>query len=126
MIYRTRKIVKYEDLNPRGTLFGGQLLRWVDEEAAIYAMCQVGDKMVVTKAMSKIDFRSSPRLGDIIEIGTELVRVGNTSITFKCNVRNKDTKEDIITIDEIVFVRVNEQGLPIHIDKNKITEVWAI
>jgi len=126
MIYRTRKIVKYEDLNPRGTLFGGQLLRWVDEEAAIYAMCQVGDKMVVTKAMSKIDFRSSPRLGDIIEIGIELVRVGNTSITFKCNVRNKDTKEDIITIDEIVFVRVNEQGLPIHIDKNKITEVWAI
>jgi acyl-CoA hydrolase len=40
MNYRTRKIVKYEDLNPRGTLFGGQLLKWIDEESAIYAICR--------------------------------------------------------------------------------------
>lgn len=119
MIYRTRKIVKYEDLNPRGTLFGGQLLKWIDEEAAIFAMCQIGDKMVVTKAMSQIDFQSSPRIGDVIEIGTMLVRVGNTSITIKCNVRNKDTKEDVITIDEIVFVRVDENGKPRLINKEK-------
>jgi acyl-CoA hydrolase len=117
MNYRTRKIVKYEDLNPRGTLFGGQLLKWIDEESAIYAICQIGDKNVVTKAISKIDFKTSPKLGDIIEIGTELVKIGNTSITFKCNVRNKDTKEDVITIDEIVFVRVNENGKPILINK---------
>lgn len=119
MIYRTRKIVKYEDLNPRGTLFGGQLLKWIDEEAAIFAMCQIGDKMVVTKAMSQIDFKSSPKIGDVIEIGTMLVRVGNTSITIKCNVRNKDTKEDVITIDEIVFVRVDENGRPKPINKEK-------
>ncbi len=112
MIYRSRKIVKYEDLNPRGTLFGGQLLKFVDEEAAIFAMCQIGDKMVVTKAISKIDFKSSPKLGDIIEIGMDMIRIGNTSLTFKCNVRNKDTKEDVITIDEIVFVRVDENGKP--------------
>lgn len=119
MIYRTRKIVKYEDLNPRGTLFGGQLLKFIDEEAAIFAMCQIGDKMVVTKAMSQIDFKSSPRVGDVIEIGTMLVRVGNTSITIKCNVRNKDTKDDVITIDEIVFVRVDENGKPKPINKEK-------
>lgn len=119
MIYRTRKIVKYSDLNPRGTLFGGTLLSWIDEEAAIFAMCQIGDKMVVTKAMSQIDFRSSPRIGDVIEIGTMLVRVGNTSIIIKCNVRNKDTKEDVITIDEIVFVRVDENGRPKPINKEK-------
>lgn len=119
MLYRTRKIVKYSDLNPRGTLFGGTLLSWIDEEAAIFAMCQIGDKMVVTKAMSQIDFQSSPRIGDVIEIGTMLVRVGNTSITIKCNVRNKDTKEDVITIDEIVFVRVDENGKPKPINKEK-------
>lgn len=117
MVYRTRKIIKYEDLNPKGTLFGGQLLKWIDEEASVYAICQIGDRMVVTKAMSKIDFKSSPKLGDIIEIGMDLVKIGNTSITFKCNVRNKDTKEDIITVDEIVFVRVNEFGKPTPITK---------
>lgn len=112
MIYRTRKIVKQEDLNPRGTLFGGKLLMWIDEEAAIFAMCQTNTKSIVTKFMSKIDFKSSPNLGDIIEIGTDLVKIGNTSMTLKCNVRNKDTKEDIITIDEIVFVKVDENGKP--------------
>lgn len=117
MVYKTRKIIKYEDLNPKGTLFGGQLLKWIDEEASVYAICQIGDRMVVTKAMSKIDFKSSPKLGDIIEIGMDLVKIGNTSITFKCNVRNKDTKEDIITVDEIVFVRVNEFGKPTPITK---------
>jgi acyl-CoA hydrolase len=117
MIYRTRKIVKCEDLNPRGSLFGGQLLKWIDEEASIFAICQIGDRMVVTKAMSQIDFKTSPKLGDVVEIGMDLVRLGNTSITFKCNVRNKITKEDIITVDEIVFVRVDENGKPKPIDK---------
>jgi acyl-CoA hydrolase len=120
MIYRTRKIIKYEDLNPRGSLFGGQLLKWIDEEASVYAICQIGDRMVVTKAMSKIDFRTSPKLGDIIEIGMDLVKVGTTSITFKCNVRNKYTKEDVITVDEIVFVRVDENGKPTPIEKKEI------
>jgi acyl-CoA hydrolase len=83
----------------------------------MFLISQIGDKNVVTKAMSKIDFKSSPKLGDIIEIGTELVKTGNTSITFKCNVRNKDSKEDVITIEEIVFVRVNKNGKPILINK---------
>lgn len=119
MVYRTRKIIKYEDLNPKGTLFGGQLLKWIDEEASVYAICQIGDRLVVTKAMSKIDFQSSPKLGDIIEIGMDLVKIGNTSITFKCNVRNKDTKMDIITVDEIVFVRVDKFGKPTPISKEQ-------
>ena len=38
MNFHTRKWVKPEDLNPNGTLFGGSLLRWIDEEAAIYAI----------------------------------------------------------------------------------------
>ena len=48
MIYHTRKLVKPEDLNASGTLFGGTLLRWIDEEAAIYVMCQLDNKNVVT------------------------------------------------------------------------------
>ena len=33
-----RKWVKPEDLNQHGALFGGRLLQWVDEEAAIVAI----------------------------------------------------------------------------------------
>ncbi|MDH6147453.1 acyl-CoA hydrolase [Paraburkholderia sp. WSM4179] len=59
MNFHTRKWVKPEDLNPNGTLFGGSLLRWIDEEAAIYAICQLDNQRVVTKFMSEINFVSS-------------------------------------------------------------------
>jgi len=55
MKYRTRKLVKPEDLNPRKTLFGGRVLQWIDEEAAIFAICQLGSSNIVTKAMSEIN-----------------------------------------------------------------------
>ena len=54
--FRTRKWVKPEDLNANNTLFGGSLLRWVDEEAAIYATLQLGNPRCVTKLISEINF----------------------------------------------------------------------
>ena len=54
MNFYTRKWVRPEDLNANGTLFGGSLLRWIDEEAAIYAIVQLGNQRAVTKYMSEI------------------------------------------------------------------------
>ncbi len=112
MQFRTRKLVKPEDLNPGGSLFGGQLLRWIDEEAAIYAMCQLNNSRVTTKFMSEIDFISPARTGDVIEIGLEMVQIGTTSITFRCEARVKQTEKTIITIDKIVFVNLDDKLRP--------------
>ena len=68
MEFRTRKLIKPEDLNAGHTLFGGQLLKWIDEEAAIYAMCQLNNQRVTTKFMSEINFISPAKLGDVVEI----------------------------------------------------------
>ncbi len=112
MNFHTRKWVKPEDLNANGTLFGGSLLRWIDEEAAIYAMIQLGNPRVVTKFMSSIDFVSSARQGDVIELGMTATHFGRTSITLRCKVRNKVTLKSILTIEQIVFVNLDEQGQP--------------
>lgn len=112
MIFKTRKLVSPPDLNPANTLFGGQLLKWIDEEAAIFAMCQLGDNNIVTKYMSEIDFISPAYNNDIIEIGCETVKVGRTSITINCEVRIKDTKNTVIKIEEIVLVHVDSNGRP--------------
>lgn len=112
MRFFTRKLVKPEDLNASRSLFGGTLLGWIDEEAAIYVMCQLGKQSIVTKFMSEIDFVSTAREGDIIEIGMETIEFGRTSITIRCLVRNKFTKETIIRIDKIVFVHINKEGRP--------------
>lgn len=113
MVFRTRKFVKPEDLNPRGTLFGGQLLKWVDEEAAIFAICQLGTKNVVTKLISDINFMSPAFQGDIIDIGVDVVSFGKTSLVLNCIVRNKDTGKEIVKIDKIVFVSVDDDGVPV-------------
>ena len=112
MKFLSRKWVKPEDLNAYNTLFGGRLLAWIDEEAAIFSKCQLESKNVVTKHFSEINFLNSAQHGDIIEIGMESVAVGRTSITLRCIARNKMTKEVIITIDKIVFVLLGEDGRP--------------
>ncbi len=112
MNFYSRKLIKPQDMNAHGTLFGGTVLSWIDEEAAIFVSCQLGRGNLVTKFMSEIDFVSSAKLGDIIEIGMETVKFGKSSITVKCVVRNKFTKEVIIKIDKIVFVHLGEDGKP--------------
>lgn len=123
MNFHTRKWVKPEDLNPNETLFGGRLLSWIDEEAVIYAIIQLENKHVVTKYVSEINFISAPRQGDIVELGIEAVKFGKTSITMRCEVRNKLTREPILKIDKLVFVNLDENGQPAPHGKTEITYV---
>ena len=110
--FRTRKLIKPEDLNGRNTLFGGRLMSWIDEECAIYCACQMKTHQIVTKYISEMNFMSPAYQGDMIEIGVETVSVGKTSLTLSCVVRNKETKENIIRVDKLVFVSVDEAGRP--------------
>jgi acyl-CoA hydrolase len=120
MNFYTRKWVKPEDLNAHGTLFGGSLLSWIDEEAAIYSIIQLGTNGCVTKYMSEINFVSSAKQGDIIELGIKAIHFGRTSLTLTCEVRNKITKKTLLTIDKIVFVSVDAHGFPMPHGKTEI------
>ena len=123
MKFHTRKWVKPEDLNPNGTLFGGSLLKWIDEEAAIYAIIQLDNPRVVTKLISEINFVSSARQGDIIELGLTATDFGRSSVTLRCEVRNKITRKSILTIDRLVFVHLGEDGLPAPHGKTEISYI---
>ena len=123
MRFHTRKWVKPEDLNPNGSLFGGKLLAWLDEELALYSIVQLENRKIVTKHMSEINFRSSAKQGDIIEIGIDVVKFGNTSLVLKCEARNMMTRETIITIDETVMVNLGEDGKPAAHGKTEVEYV---
>lgn len=120
MRFHTRKWIRPEDLNANGSLFGGRLLQWIDEEAALYSIIQLENQKVVTKFISEIDFKSSAHQGDIIEIGMDVVKFGSASLTLSCEVRNKMTRQTIITIDKIVMVNMGEDGKPKPHGKTKI------
>ena len=121
MKFYTRRFIKPTDLNATNVLFGGKLLAWIDEEAAIFAGCQMKTKYLVTKLISEINFTSSARTGDVIEFGMSVVEVGRTSLTVKCVVRNKATLKSIIEIDRMVFVAMSEAGVPIPHNANANT-----
>lgn len=123
MRFHTRKWVKPEDLNPNGTLFGGRLLAWVDEEAALYTVVQLDNPQIVTKLITEVDFKSFAKAGDIIEIGIEVTKFGTASITLRVEVRNMMTKKTIITIEKIVMVNLNSDGKPTPHGKTKIEYV---
>ncbi|GAB4164245.1 MAG: hotdog domain-containing protein [Winogradskyella sp.] len=112
MRFHTRKWVKPEDLNPNSTLFGGQLLAWIDEEVALYTIIQLENSRVVTKYMSEINFMASAKKGDIVEIGIEVIKFGKSSLTMKCEARNKMTRETILTVDKIIMVNLGSDGKP--------------
>ena len=97
MKFLTRKLVTHEDLNPRGYLHGGQLLKWIDEEGGIHAGLELKFPVI---------------LGDVIEIGMKTLKIGSTSVTLSCEVRSLHADRPVLTIDKIVYVRVNKYGLP--------------
>ncbi len=113
MKYFTRRFVRPHDLNMSNRLFGGQLLSWIDEEAAIYASCQMNHDRIVTKYMSEINFKLPAQIGDILEFGLEVVEWGKTSLTTRCEVRHKKSKEIVIKVERIVFVALDENDRPV-------------
>jgi len=129
MRFLSRRLVMPNDLNYANSLFGGRALEWIDEEAAIYAICQLETNCLVTKHIGEISFESAAMQGDVVEFGLATKKVGNSSITITCLVRNKATKKTICLADDIVFVKVDpESRKPIPHGKtleqlNKQTEI---
>lgn len=120
MRFHTRKLVKPEDLNSNGTLFGGKVLAWIDEEAALYTIVQLENAKIVTKYISEINFMSAAKQGDVVEIGIEVVKFGKTSLNLNCEVRNKMNHETIVTVDNIIMVNLGENGKPTPHGKTKV------
>ena len=123
MNFHTRKWVKPGDLNPNGTLFGGRLLEWIDEEAALYTIVQLENRHIVTKFMSENNFIQAPVQGDIIEMGIAVVAFGKSSITLRCEVRNKMTRNKVLEIERIIMVNLGPDGKPTPHGKTEVEYV---
>ena len=63
---------------------------------------------------------STALAGDIVEIGIEVVRFGKSSITLRCEARNKMNNETIVTVDQIILVNLDDSGKPVPHGKTKV------
>lgn len=113
MEYNSQRMVMYPHLNAAGILFGGMALAWIDEEAIIVASNIMRTSKIALVKMSEVSFKSVANIGDIVILGAELVRIGTTSITVRCEIKNKTTNKVILHIDEIIIVALDFNKKPI-------------
>ncbi len=111
------KLVLPEHLNHYGFLFGGQLLKWVDEYAYIAASMEYPGSNFVTIGMDNVEFRKSVRQGTILKFMVEKNREGTTSLQYLVHVyrSNKLEESNFIFSTRVTFVRVDENGRKISI-----------
>ena len=116
-----RYLVTQPSLNAHGTLHGGNLMKWVDEACGMQSRLLTGS-VCATRNISEIDFLSSAKLGDIVQIDVSMVRLGSTSITFSANVINARTHTPIASFGKLVFVGLNDSGgaKKLRLEKNDV------
>ena len=105
-----RKLVRKADLNSADRLFGGTMLAWADEAAALYAMCQLKTKSLVTLKFSEVIFKEPVFNGDIVVFNAWTKDVGNSSFTVSLEVKTKaidaDLERVVLTCD-VIFVTID-------------------
>lgn len=109
----TFTLVRPEHLNHHGFLFGGQLLKWVDELAWLSASRDFPGVKFVTIGMEQIHFRHPVLNGSILRFSIEQRQRSTTSITYAVDVfaDAPGASDEVYVFDNLVtFVSVDERG----------------
>lgn len=107
------KIVLPEHLNDYGFLFGGNLLKWVDEIAYIRVSLDMPGRKFVTVGLDAVEFRHQINKGQILCFSCEQIRVGATSVTYHVEVfgeRYQAEGRPVLFETRITFVSVDDDG----------------
>jgi acyl-CoA hydrolase len=108
-----RALVRPEHLNHHGFLFGGQMLKWVDEYAWLAASLDFPGCTLLTMALNDIVFKHRVANGSILRFNTTPLRQGASSMTYRVRVYAAEQgcpgERDIFETT-ITFVRVGPQG----------------
>jgi len=115
-----RVIMMPKDTNAHGTIFGGVILSYIDQAAAVEAK-RHGASLIVTVAMREVVFHEPVHVGDLVSFYTKLVKIGRTSITVSVEVvseRDASHARPVkVTEAEVTFVNVDASRRPIPIPR---------
>ena len=100
-------------INHYGRLFGGQLLKWIDELAGIVAMRHCGCT-VTTAAIDNLQFQAPAYTGDMVVLRGWVTYVGRTSMEVRVDTYREalDGTREMINRAYIDMVAINCKGKP--------------
>ena len=106
------KLILPPDTNHHHTIFGGKVLSYIDEIAAITAMKHAKSE-VVTASIDSVDFVSPAYAGEVLELEAIVTSTGRSSMEVYVRVicKNLITSEERLTTESfITMVAINKQG----------------
>jgi len=103
-----------KDIGVGGVLFGGTMMGWMDEAAAIYAHQSTGVVRMVTLKYTELVFKYPVHVGDIVEFYASAPRLGRTSFT--CDLEGR-VKGNVVVHTTVTFVAVDSDGAPCEIPR---------
>lgn len=95
------------DANMHGDVFGGWIMSQVDLAGAVCATRRANGR-VVTIAVNSFLFKHPVFVGDLLSIYTDIVKVGNTSITInvECYAERNRLEAEIVKVTEATLTYV--------------------
>jgi acyl-CoA hydrolase len=114
-------LVTPPDLNFRGFLFGGAMLKLIDQAAFVCARKHSGN-YCVTASFDRVDFKDVIHLGELITLHASVNYVGKTSMEIGVKVTAEDFEQNIIRHTNscyVTMVAVDEKGSPVPVPSLK-------
>jgi acyl-CoA thioesterase YciA len=103
------------DANQHGDIFGGWIMAQVDVAGAVVASRRARGR-VATVAVNSFLFKHPVFIGDVLSFYSDIVRVGNTSITVNVEVYAQRNPADIeivkVTEATLTYVATGPDGRP--------------
>ena len=112
------KICKTGDIGVNENLFGGTMLSWLDEAGGILAANVCCDHNVITLKMDEVLFKLPVKVKEQIRIYGKVDRLGKTSVSLYLEARRANLRkesEEVVCSTKMVFVRIDEKGMPVPI-----------
>ena len=108
--------VRPAHINHYGRLFGGELLKWIDELAGIVAI-RHSDATVTTAAVDNLQFKAPAYAGDLVVLQGMVTYVGRTSMEIRVDtyVESQGGDRNMINRAYIDMVAINSSGTPIEV-----------
>jgi acyl-CoA thioesterase YciA len=109
-----RTLAMPADANAAGDIFGGWVMAQMDLACGIRAAERAKGR-VVTAAVREMSFAKPMKIGDTLEIMTDIVKIGRTSITLYVEAWAKRYLSDLrerVTYAEMVMVALDKDGQP--------------
>ena len=108
----TYRLVLPEHLNQYDFLFGGYLLKFVDEVAWIAATLDFPGFNFVTIGMDRVEFQGIVPKGTILKFQCHRSKLGRSSVTYLVEVEivNDPDSQEVVFSTNVTFVRIDDKG----------------